>query len=359
METETVKRRGEIKTSVWSRLCLAGSVGILLLTAAATAVVDPFFHYHKPLDGLQYPLREERYQNDGILRHYDYTAVITGTSMAQNFKASQFEELWGEKTVKTVFPGATFKEINDVLERAFSHNPGIRYVVRSLDANMILYDADTNSYENYPEYLYDENPWNDVQYLLNKDMFIKTLRVVRYTLAGDSTTTMDEYSSHEGSYGRDEVIKSVRQLGYFENETYLTEADKAEIAENMEKNFLKLAQANPNVTFYVFFPPYSVYYWKSVASTKQLKASVEIERIATEILLQADNIRIFHFADETDITANLDNYSDSLHYGPWINEKILQWMYEGEHELKRDNYREYFERLEDIYRNFPYEERGL
>lgn len=353
------KKRGEIKASVWNRLFLAGGVGILLLMAAATVVVDPYFHYHKPLDGLQYPLREERYQNDGILRHYDYTAVITGTSMARNFKASQFEELWGEKTVKTVLPGAAFKEVNDTLKRALSHNPGIRYVVRSLDATMILYDADTNTYEGYPEYLYDENPWNDVRYLLNKDMFLKTLRVVRYTLAGDSTTTMDQYSSGEGRYGRDEVLKSVRYMGEFENETNLTEEDKAVIAENIGKNFLELALANPNVTFYVFFPPYSVYYWKAVAQTKQLHASVEAERITVEILLRAENIRVFHFADETDLTTDLDNYSDSLHYGPWINEKILQWMYEGEHELKRDNYREYFETLEDIYRNFPYEEKGL
>lgn len=51
-------------------VCLAGIAGL-------TAVVDPFFHYHKPLECLSYPLNNERYQNDGIVKHFDYDAVIT------------------------------------------------------------------------------------------------------------------------------------------------------------------------------------------------------------------------------------------------------------------------------------------
>ena len=53
----------------------------VVLCCTLVVTVDPFFHFHKPVSSLSYPLVNERYQNDGIARHFDYDAVITGTSM--------------------------------------------------------------------------------------------------------------------------------------------------------------------------------------------------------------------------------------------------------------------------------------
>lgn len=354
-------RRREMKASSWNRIVIGGTLSVLALMAAAVAVVDPFLHYHKPLAGMQYPLKDERYQNDGILRHYEYTAVISGTSMTQNFRASQFEELWGEKTVKTAFSGASFKEVSDALERAFSYNKGIKYVVRSLDGSRINYLADRNEYEGYPEYLYDRNPFNDTEYLLNKEVATKLLAVVNYTRAGNIMPTMDEYGSwgQYKVYGRDEVFRTLPQLGEFEEEVVLSDEDRAVIAENIQKNVLELALAHPGTVFYVFVPPYSICYWQALVQTKQLNAQLETELMAVELLLQADNIRVFCFADEVDMIADLDNYTDSLHYGPWVNDRILQWMYDGEHELTKDNCREYYDMVRELYLNYPYDQGNL
>lgn len=58
----------------WSILTLGILVFSLVVLGGLTAVIDPFFHYHAPLEGLAYPLTDpyERYQNDGIVRHFDY-----------------------------------------------------------------------------------------------------------------------------------------------------------------------------------------------------------------------------------------------------------------------------------------------
>lgn len=45
-------------------------IGVFVL-ASISIIVDPFFHYHKPLPGLFYVLNNERYQNDGILKNFD------------------------------------------------------------------------------------------------------------------------------------------------------------------------------------------------------------------------------------------------------------------------------------------------
>lgn len=94
---------------------------MLFSVAAATVVIDPFLHYHGPLAGLEYPLLDERYQNDGIARHFSYDALITGTSMTQNFKPSEFDALWGAEAVKIAFSGASYREVDENVRRALTY----------------------------------------------------------------------------------------------------------------------------------------------------------------------------------------------------------------------------------------------
>ena len=54
---------------------------------------------------------------------------------------------------------------------------------------------------------------------------------------------------------------------------------------------------------------------------------------------------------------NLDNYSDDCHFSGEISDMILEEMSkEGSpHELTADNYMEYFDRIDEFYRNYDYE----
>ena len=63
---------------------------VIVCAAVLTAYVDPFFHYHSPrTDEFFYTLDNQRSQNDGIVKHFDYQGVITGTSMVENFKTTE------------------------------------------------------------------------------------------------------------------------------------------------------------------------------------------------------------------------------------------------------------------------------
>ena len=137
-------------------------VGVLVL-ASLSIIVDPFFHYHKPLPGLFYVLNNERYQNDGILKNFDYDSIITGTSMSENFKTSEFNELFKASAVKVPFSGGSFKEMNDNIATAFRTANDVKYVVRSLDTYKILSDKDMmrNDLGQYPVYLYSDNLLDD------------------------------------------------------------------------------------------------------------------------------------------------------------------------------------------------------
>ena len=78
----------------WCVSFLCMTMLLLLAGGSINGIVDPYFHYHKPLAGLEYAIYDERYQNDGIVKHFDYDAILTGTSMTENFKTSEFDALF-------------------------------------------------------------------------------------------------------------------------------------------------------------------------------------------------------------------------------------------------------------------------
>ena len=75
----------------WAITTILSTCMLLVGLGSVTIYIDPYFHYHAPLQGLEYPISNERYQNDGIIRHFPYNAIITGTSMTENFKASELD----------------------------------------------------------------------------------------------------------------------------------------------------------------------------------------------------------------------------------------------------------------------------
>ena len=334
-------------------VCLAGIAGL-------TAVVDPFFHYHKPLECLSYPLNNERYQNDGIVKHFDYDAVITGTSMTLNFKASELDELFGVHSVKVAFPGAMYKEINDNLEKAVAANPDIRLVVRGLDKLWLLEDADKTGYDkdSYPYYLYDDVLYNDVYYVLNKDVLCSHVKgVLGFTCSGQKSTDFDTYGNwmHAFSFGKDAVDAVYHRADRTDEIQEVTEADFEMLRENLSQNVTDLAKAHPEIDFYLFLTPYSIYYWDNLNQTGTLKKQLAIEEEAIRLLVEQENIYLFAFSDLFEMICDLDHYKDEIHYSEEINSQILKWMSRKEHLLTKENYREYCGRIYEFYMTYDYE----
>lgn len=343
----------------WATVFLISFYGLLFFVGALTVIVDPYFHYHKPIDSLQYEMNDERYQNNGIVKNFVYDAIITGTSMTQNFKATELDKLFGVQTVKVTFNGASYKEINDNLVIALEKNPDIKMIVRCLDYNYLIASANQMNYaeETYPRYLYDDWYYNDVKYIFNKSvLFGPTYRVLEYTKEGGKTTTFDEYKYWGDSYtyGRDAVAATYTRPDKVEK-IPLSENDYKNIQENLMQNVIALAKENPEVDFYLYFSPYSIYFWDKMERSGTLEKYLDAEKYAIELLLQCENIHLFSFQTQTDIICNLDNYKDTIHYSPEINSYILSCMKSGENEITYENYEEYCLKVREFYMNYDYD----
>lgn len=84
--TKITGAENNYKAKRWFYGTLAWLAVLLIGIAVIVIIVDPYFHYHKPLSFLSYRIYEERYVNDGISRHFTYDAVITGTSMSRTLR---------------------------------------------------------------------------------------------------------------------------------------------------------------------------------------------------------------------------------------------------------------------------------
>lgn len=335
-------------------------ISIMILLGMVVIVIDPYFHYHKPLAILSYPIDNERYQNNGIVKNYKYNAIITGSSMTECFKTSEMDELFGTCSIKVPFSGGSYKEINDNLVIAFSHNADISVVVRGLDYNRLLDKADNMRYERdkYPVYLYDENVLNDVNYIFNKEVILGGIyKVLDYTKKGMETTSFDEYSNwmNRAEFGKEAVEETYQRESKKNNVIALSENDKINIYENINENIVKLVVENPDTEFYYFFTPYSIYYWDSLNQARTLERQLEAEKYATGLMFGYENLHLFSFFDEYEMICDLNNYKDIAHYGDWVNSKILKWMRGGVHELTIENYNDYYMCIQEFYINYDYD----
>ncbi len=345
----------------WALGTLAVTLALLAALGAVVVTVDPYFHYHAPLKGLYYELNNERSQNDGILRHFDYDAMIIGTSMAENFKTSEADEIFEANFVKTTFAGGTYKELADNTRTAIEANPKLKTVIRPLDYAYLMDDPDRirDDLGSYPYYLYDRNPFNDVNYIFNKDIICSIcLPMLEDAAAGKSggITSFDDYANwmYKADFGADVVLGDRTEYKAPTTKEPFSEEAKKLVHDNITQNIVKLAEDYPEVEFYYYMTPYSVAWWGGQWELGTVDRWIQAEQYAIELMLECDNIHLYSFNTEFDLTEDLENYSDECHHGDWINSQILGWLYAGTDELTKENYEDYISVEREFYVNYDY-----
>lgn len=344
----------------WVITLLVSFWAVLLLAGGSIAVIDPYFHYHKPLPHIGYFLDNERYQNNGIVKHFDYDAIITGSSMTECFRPSELDALFGVNAIKVPYSGGSYKEVNDNLKVAVRYNPDLKMIVRGLDCNRFFNSKDDMDYSDYPTYLYDDSIWNDVGYLINVKVLLDALKCVALSGSPEGQTlSFDYYVNWSGnnSYGKAEVDKHYDRNSIVRPDGMLpiTEEDYNRIRGNIEENVTRLADENPDIEFYLYFTPYSIYYMDYWYQLGELQRQLEAEKYIIELLLPHENIHLFSFYTEYDTICNLDNYKDVAHHSGEVNSRILRWISEGKNELTCDNYEDYCREVWDFYMNYDYD----
>lgn len=348
MEQKKLKRR------FWG--CLGGIIIMLISLAGITVLLDPYFHFHGPLTGVSYRLREERYTNPGIVKNYDYDALIIGTSMVKNFKTSQMNELFGVSSVKTPIPGAMYGDMNDLLKISFAKKEIPQMVLLSLDLDRLVMPYTEKNNELVPYYLYDENILNDVSYVWNKEILIRDVFVeIIRTIRKEPSMTLDEYSSFQEITGKEQVLSQYQRPEEVKYMIEVTEEEKEKAKENIEYNILPFVEEYSETKFIFFVPPYSMIYWDNVYRRGELQVQLEVKEEIIKELLQYENVEVYCFNEKEEWITDLDYYIDDIHYNSEISEEILNYIANKEYRITNENLGEHMEKEKNFLMKYSYD----
>lgn len=324
----------------------------LFLFATVVVVIDPFFYYHKPLNTLEPVVNNERYQNPGIARNFEYDSILIGSSMAQNFRVSELNEAFDCNTVKLTYSAIRTGSYKHMFENAFDTHE-VKNVFMGLDIDPLT-DAYGNYYFPLPEYLYDKNPLNDVNYVLNKSvLFEDAYQMVKYNRM-DEVPNIDDAYMWTGEFSKKAAIDSIFWDYHKAGEPYETPTYLENAKVNLEKNILPYIAENPDTTFYIFYPPYNLLWWNLHVSTGDLDGIFEVVEYTTEQLLKYDNVKLFFLYDVEEVVTNLELYKDYNHYNAHINSEMIRWFKEEQYLVTKDSYQDRIGQFRQYIESFDY-----
>ena len=327
-------------------LCLGGCVLLL-------SMEDPFFVMGGIGEEETSLFDNQRYQMAGLIRHQDYSAVVMGTSLAANYRASWFTEGTGKKTLKITFPDGWISEFDTALKLAFRTHPQLDRVYFCLDPN-ILIRSDSQRTVELPDYLYNQNPFDDVEYLLNADTYETALRNWLHRQYAKTVPLDDAYVWDEGfqfdaatalqSYPRPEKCRDP-----LPRDAFLKEAE-----ENLNV-VCAWAQAHPDVEFVVWFPPYSILYWDMMLREGKADAILDAVEYAAQRLMGYDNVAVHCFLHATAYISNLNYYTDHVHCSSAVTAWEAENLMAGRWRFNEENYLLRLEELREYVKNYDYE----
>ncbi len=335
-------------------------VAVLSAVAALVVYVDPFFHYHRPLPGFPYVVDNQLSQNPGMATNMDYNGCIIGSSMTVNFDTDDFKELLGYDTVKLSYSGAYPRDDYNILSIVFDESTNARKtqdmgaVFFAMDIPTMTADINETKYP-LPEYLYDDNIFNDVKYVLNKDVLFQY--ILRPIVQGKGSDLSEIYASWwtPDYYNIQWVMHTYEEPP--KSDQVITKEDVLPTtSENLEKNILPFAKEHPETEFYFFFPPYSILYWHNLQQENFYEAAFAQYQFVADELLKYDNVHLFYFQTMDEVT-DLNNYADYSHYKPEINRFMVECFSDGRFEItSSEEMAAELAKMRQIVENFDFDE---
>ena len=335
----------------WFLQTLALILGLILCVGLFTFYTDPFFHYRWDSKGTGI-FTNQRYQVGGIVRNSRAPTLLLGTSMVSNFRASDVREAFHSSAEKATLPDGHFSEFSTVLDAAFAHHSPKR-VVFSLDLNILVRDdADAPG---LPLYLYDEDPWNDAQYLFNKDTLAYALYTAYARAKGSATPADDAFAWDDTTGFSEEFVLA----GYDrpEQAEALPADALTETALENTRTLLSWADAHPETQFVVYVPPYNILFWDKMEREGKTEALfTAMEESFRLICSHTKNVRLYVLSD-LPMAKDHSYFNDYIHFNRLGAQEVLRALCEeGElYEVTRLNVTARLEAIRAFRNDYDYE----
>jgi len=339
------------------------SVAYFLGAAMATTLVIATFNFL--VDPLQLFGRrgfirpsytsDSRLQNAGLIRSQDFDAVLMGTSLSVHLRQGDIDRNLGVHSVKLAMSGSTSVEQSFVLRAALERKP--RLVIWELDDRAFFSASDIDSDEFIQADLYRRNLSGITRYLLSLDTAreslwialsqIRPLKTIAHALAAAQYlkfygNEVDEIGALAANVDVTAIYNASRLRAAFAvsekyPKTIYARYNYDDMVRNFDRDFMSVIDEHPDMTFCIFVPPYSILQFVTIrdVAPEAVQTIYDFSVYAFNRLTEASNVVLFDFRDIEEITHDLDNYMDLLHYTPAVDQRLLSFLATGEHAVDR------------------------
>lgn len=324
----------------WFYKCIGLIAGLLVVMMGIAYLVDPFLYYR--VGDHKYWLNS-RYVTKGLLEHEEYDTVIIGSSMVQNFRIQSFRDKLGYEPVKATIGAMNLTEMKMVHQIALEQ-PQTKRIILNLDLAEF-----TNEDQSvvFPDYQYDDNPWNDYRYLLGYETWMRFLPIdlvtdAMYHMGIPMPEKLEQKTNVDylADWSDDVIFGEEQAWQYYDALPKIPSgSDSEEIFQTMVANFRALAeeiQFPEKIEYTIILPPYSALYWIQGGQEGTLEAELRFRGFLINEVKQRENIRVIDMQNIPEIT-QLSHYHDLVHFDPEIQEKIVDAIQSGEHDLTSEN----------------------
>jgi hypothetical protein len=341
--------------NLWRFLCAAAV--IILLVAAMNFAVDPLQLFRPARLFPATYSADSRMQNAGLIRSQQFDTVFMGTSLAVHFRQSDIDKALGTRSLKLAMTGSNSREQNFVLAAAMARRP--KRVIWQMD-DWIFRDAPEIDSDIYvPADLYRRNAKGIAGYLFSGAMARESLWLVARAIPPlepivarltngvmfkfpisrvDDINALRPDFDVAGFYNAKSAVDAFRLITDPARSSSIAEGYNYDaMVRNFERDAIALIENNPDVSFDIYFAPYSILHFVAMrdASPATLKIAHDFAAYAFPRLLQFPNVRLSDFRDVKDVTHDLGNYGDVIHHSPAIDLKILSWLAERKYVVER------------------------
>ena len=311
----------------WALCTLFACILGLMLCALSVYIVDPFEIYR---ESSILPLYDqESYNNPGIAKNYDYNAVILGTSMVEMSNPSVIDECFSVSSVKLPMRGSHTAQMGWQLEHVLDTHT-LNLAILAVDAYSLMGPVD--DMEEIYDYLWNEDPLDDVNYLLNRDvLLVKIPKMLKNAGKALGSKRDDMYKWTDVTFAAKSVYDSIPAVGWADMQDAEYRIERS--TENIERHLKRHIDAHPQTTFKIYMPPYSMGYWylmtKQGLSEQQFRSRARV----CELLLECPNVEIYDYSSRLEWALDLDEYFDYSHHSSAVSDKIMRAMAAGENRV--------------------------
>jgi hypothetical protein len=330
----------------------------LLITLAAAALnfaVDPLQVFRPSRLFAAVYSQDSRLQNAGLIKSQTFDTVFMGTSLAIHFRQSDIDRILNVKSLKLAMSGSSSREQTFVLAAAMARHP--KRVIWEVD-DWIFHDTpDIDANANLPADLYRGNAKGIAAYLLSGATAreavwiavrsIPPLKPVLAPLTSEALfkfplSNVDDINTLQGGDDVGAIYNAKRAMAAFR---YITDPVRSQYLKDdtdydmkvrvFERDAIGPISANPDVTFDIYLPPYSILQWVALRETspETLQSAYAFSAYFCRRLMDFPNVRLFDFRSVSEVTHDLDNYSDVIHHSPEIDLKVLSWLAQGKYRV--------------------------